>query len=210
MIIKAKTMKKFANVGILSTSSIIDALEKNIDEEKILQNYCLLLQRQLNIEITNIDKDLYTNQQYYYDINYQKLIMNNIDEEINRDKVNPTYFDLISLKLKDSSNFFAPYLLKSVKQQEINASRTFRDIINACKERRSKKDSNEHVNFPGKHQNIFFSEPEENTKLPNITPYRAVKSAYAYDEDLKKAKSIRRDRNSARQINENYQSKYNI
>lgn len=163
MIIKAKSMNRFANVGILSTSSFIDALEKNIDEEKILQNYCMFLQRQLNIEITNIDKELYTNQQYYYDINYQKILLGNSIEEVDYNKVIPTYFDLISSKLKDSSNFFAPYLLESVKKEEINASRTFRDIIIACKERKLYK-NNEQIDNREKKTNFFFSEPEETEK----------------------------------------------
>ncbi len=133
-------MKKLNNSKILTSSSFLTALEKNKREDRILKDTYDILEKKCNSELNNVNKKIFLNQNFSYELKFQKYLcsINHVTTDRNRKSIDyssffqnefPNYFELINGKLRRSKNFYAPFLTECVRREEINSSRKISDLL---------------------------------------------------------------------------------
>lgn len=220
-------------------SSFESALSRNKTEVKILNSNKDYLDTMMFQSIAKLEREESSlSQTYIYML--KKQAVKNEDEmrsdAANRKKLPTKYFELINLKNVDKDNWLLPSLVKSLNDQRLNSYRTLNDIqqrenIKLVRKRANVDNfvqSNHSIgnqnDSHGEDGNLnapsFSNFTVDSFYLPNLSKARTRSSTsearpkssmYNINRfDLQNVKSIRRDRLSAKQMNESYVAKTNM
>jgi hypothetical protein len=188
------------------------------EESNLSQQYVYMIKRQ---------------QAERHDADFKSELKNNRNRP-----VTTRYFEIINLKKVDKGNWLLPSLVKSLNDQRLNSYRTLTDICTRENIKLVRKNP-PNVGSTQRIQSAFSRRDSTSTKDLNSTSYsnfsvdsfylpnlkKRAKSAATskivderpeasiYDInrfDLREVKSIRRERLSAREMNETYESKSNM
>ena len=207
------------------------ALERNKIEVKILNTNKEYLDRLQHQNIAKIEREeLNLNQQYIYMLKKQEAVREDEMKLEGRYKKRPPsrYFEMINLNKVDKSNSLLPSLVKSLNEQRVNSYRTLADIRARERIKLVKKNANNNLKYEdtlSRNSDMtatsFSNFSVDSLFLPNLSINKA-KNAKIVDErpkssiydinrfDLNSCRSIRRERLSARKMNESYVSKSNM
>ena len=124
-------------------SNFIQAIDKNINEFKLYQSKCSDLDKKLNMNLIQMERESYMNQQIFFQIkrdlaskaktqlnlksnNQHQHQHDDLVDDLNRKtkRVVPRYFDLINIRQSNSASSLRAFLIRSIKQQETLSHRS--------------------------------------------------------------------------------------
>ncbi len=226
--------------SFLIERSLLIALDKNKIEAKNLDAYCLKLDRQLDENCFKIEKENLENYKFLKNLkqdrinSLSKLTMNS---SINRDTL---YFDLMKAKTFDTTNSYLPDLLKSLHDQELRSVQTVQDLVDYNLHKKVEYPTSVKSELKSSNVNSLNENINQTKRMIQLTNYPRCQSSYSrllhrndnnlassalsfkslnafkynndnnYDDSFGSFKSIRRERQSARDLNLEYDKKIKI